>query len=80
MTLHGWWTDFSHEIVETLVEPVNAHYIRDLVSNQLEVADPVGMAHQLRRVHVSDFVRLGLPARRTGDFFADAGAHYGPDR
>jgi hypothetical protein len=70
----GWSTDFSHEIVETLVDPVNAHYIRDLVSNQLEVADPVEHhAYQLRRVYVSDFV---LPAwyagAQTGDCYADA--------
>jgi hypothetical protein len=76
LTLQGWSTDFSHEIAETLVDPVNAHYIRDLVSNQLEVADPVEHhAYQLRRVYVSDFV---LPAwfggAQTGDCFADAGA------
>src|SRR5437016_8639787 len=41
LTWQGWSMDFSHEVVETLVDPVNAHYIRDLVSNQLEVADPV---------------------------------------
>jgi hypothetical protein len=39
LTWQGWSTDFSHEVVETLVDPVNAHYIRDLVSSQLEVAD-----------------------------------------
>ena len=76
LTLQAWSTDFSHEIVETLVDPVNAHYIRDLVSNQLEVADPVEHhAYQLRRVYVSDFV---LPAwfagAQTGDCYADAGA------
>jgi len=76
LTLQGWSTDFSHEIVETLVDPVNAHYIRDLVSNQLEVADPVEHhAYQLRRVYVSDFV---LPAwfagAQTGDCYADASA------
>jgi hypothetical protein len=74
--VRGWSTDFSHEIVETLVDPVNAHYIRDLVSNELEVADPVEHhAYQLRRVYVSDFV---LPAwyagAQTGDCYADAGA------
>ena len=76
LNLQGWSTDFSHEIVETLVDPVNAHYIRDLVSNQLEVADPVEHhAYQLQRVYVSDFV---LPAwfagAQTGECFADAGA------
>ena len=76
LTVQGWSTDFSHEIVETLVDPVNAHYIRDLVSNQLEVADPVEHhAYQLGRVYVSDFV---LPAwyagAQTGDCYADAGA------
>lgn len=72
----GWSTVFSHEIVETLVDPVNAHYIRDLVSNQLEIADPVEhQAYRLRGVYVSDFV---LPAwyagAQTGDCFASAGA------
>lgn len=72
----GWSTVVSHEIVETLVDPVNAHYIRDLVSNQLEVADPVEHeAYLLRGVYVSDFV---LPAwyagAQTGDCFASAGA------
>jgi hypothetical protein len=76
LTFQGWSTDFSHEIVETLVDPVNAHYIRDLVSNQLEVADPVEHhAYQLDRVYVSDFV---LPAwyagAQTGDCYAAAGA------
>jgi hypothetical protein len=76
LTFPGWSTDFSHEIVETLVDPVNAHYIRDLVSNQLEVADPVEHhAYQLDRVYVSDFV---LPAwyagAQTGDCYAAAGA------
>ena len=76
LTWPGWSTVFSHEVVETLVDPVNAHYIRDLVSNQLEVADPVEHhAYQLRRVYVSDFV---LPAwyagAQTGDCYASAGA------
>lgn len=71
----GWSTVFSHEVVETVVDPVNAHYIRDLVSNQLEVADPVEhQAYLLRGVYVSDFV---LPAwyagAQTGDCYASAG-------
>jgi hypothetical protein len=72
----GWSTVFSHEVVETLVDPVNAHYIRDLVSNQLEVADPVEhQAYLLRGVYVSDFV---LPAwyagAQTGDCYASGSA------
>jgi hypothetical protein len=74
LSWQGWSTVFSHEVVETLVDPVNAHYIRDLVSNQLEIADPVEhRAYQLRRVYVSDFV---LPAwyagAQTGDCYARA--------
>jgi hypothetical protein len=62
---------FSHEIVETLVDPVNAHYIRDFVSSQLEIADPVEHhGYQLRHVYVSDFV---LPAWYAG---AQAGDCY----
>jgi hypothetical protein len=76
LTWQGWSTVISHEIVETLVDPVNAHYIRDLVSNQLEVADPVeDHAYKLRGVYVSDFV---LPAwyagAQTGDCYASAGS------
>jgi hypothetical protein len=76
LTWQGWSTVLSHEIVETVVDPVNAHYIRDLVSNQLEIADPVeDHAYQLRGVYVSDFV---LPAwyagAQTGDCDASAGS------
>jgi hypothetical protein len=76
LTWPAWSTVFSHEVVETLADPINTHYIRDLVSNQLEVADPVEHhAYRLRGVYVSDFV---LPAwyagAQTGDCFASAGS------
>src|SRR6185437_1913608 len=76
VALPAWSTVFSHEVVETLADPVNTHYIRDLVSDQLEVADPVEHhAYRLRGVYVSDFV---LPAwyagAQTGDCFASAGS------
>lgn len=74
LTWQGWSTVFSHEIVETVVDPVNAHYIRDLVSNQLEIADPVeDHAYQLRDVYVSDFVLPAwYPGAQTGDCYASA--------
>ena len=76
LTWQGWSTVLSHEVVETLVDPVNAHYIRDLVSNQLEIADPVeDHAYKLRGVYVSDFVLPDWYAgAQTGDCYARAGS------
>lgn len=76
LTWRGWSTVFSHEIVETLVDPVNTHYIRDLVSNQLEIADPVEhQGYQLRDVYVSNFVLPNWYAgATTGACYAKAGS------
>jgi len=57
-TSESWSRDFSHEILETLVDPTtNRDVWRDSVDQAVEVADPVEWnGYQLDGVFVSDFV------------------------
>ena len=58
---------------------MNAHYIRDLVSNQLEVADPVEHhAYQLGRVYVSEFVLRLVRGRPDGRLLRRRGSDHVP--
>lgn len=53
----GWSALFSHEVVETLENPVGVTYNVNGVGYQLEVADPAeGHDYRLRGVWVADFV------------------------
>jgi hypothetical protein len=60
-TVESWSRDFSHEILEMLVDPeTNRSVYHDGVGEIVEVADPVEWdGYRLRGVFVSDFV---LPA------------------
>ena len=60
-TVESWSRDFSHEILEMLVDPgTNRSVYHDGVGQIVEVADPVGWdGYRLDGVFVSDFV---LPA------------------
>lgn len=57
VTWQGWSAMFSHEIVETLVDPNNTYYSFADSSSQLEVADPVEHHnYPIDGVYVADFV------------------------
>jgi len=60
-TVESWSSDFSHEILEMLVDPdTNRSVYHDGVGQMVEVADPVEWnGYRLNGVFVSDFV---LPA------------------
>lgn len=67
-----WSAMFSHEIIETLVDPCATGYMRDNVGWALEVADPVNtITYDIRGVAVQDFV---LPAWYAGATYDTGGA------
>jgi hypothetical protein len=78
--LQGWSSRFSHEIVETLVDPQNTYVYRDGVGMAVEVADPVAdQGYSLEGVYVSDFVFPAWFAGATTDpvTCTPAGCDYG---